>query len=688
MKKILVILALIFTSLLISNTEVEATKLHQNAYSDINEFDGITNVVIFIKFNDEVNYEAPHDFPFYESMFNGVDQISLRDYFLEVSYNQFTIDSIFTHNDEIVFYVSEHNRAYYEEYDEDTNPEGYQTDEEQRAREHTLLKNAVTWVDENNLIPDTVNLDVNDDDDIDSITFMVSGEDNGWNSLLWPHKWSIYNNVTIGINGVRAYDYTFELLGNNAEYGYAVDVAVLAHETFHLISAPDLYHYYDYDWIDSIGEWGLMSTIGTVPSHMLGYMKYQYGNWANDATDITESGMYTLYPLQDASNNMYKIALGYSNEYIYIEYRDSDGDYESTLPSSGLLVYRIDKDYIGEGNENGYYYENKVQEEVWLYRPYMEDVTYPIEFSEEEPAQGDEDGDPYYAALSDSNTHSEIGVGTDILLFDSEGNEIDIKITSIQEHDGYMTFYVHLNDHIMPEITLNGSEYMRVEYDEEYIDPGYIVNVEGYSVVVSGRVDIHTLGEYEITYSLKDPSGSIVDVETRTVTVVDTTAPEAYINIGLDTINLGEEWIDGGVTVSDNEDTDLKIEVSSELDNTKEGTYLVEYKVIDNEGNYVITKRYVTVMETSYSIAEEFTCSNSKTTFQVGELLKAPSCEYNNQKVEPTNLDEISNSTSGVYELQYEVTLGDQTHIFRTYIFVINDYPNIVAIIEERRRYV
>ena len=139
------------------------------------------------------------------------------------------------------------------------------------------------------------------------------------------------------INGKYAYTYTFELLGNSTSYNMQVDVGVIAHETFHLISAPDLYHYYRYFNIQPVGHWGIMEGTTDVPSHMLGYMKEMYGNWIQSVDTITQSGSYTLYPLSESADNLYKIDLGYSNEYLYLEYRKATGLYESHLPGSGLL---------------------------------------------------------------------------------------------------------------------------------------------------------------------------------------------------------------------------------------------------------------------------------------------------------------------------------------------------------------
>ena len=192
MRKLLIITFLLLGINLVSITESYADIFSDVSFVNLNEVDSFSNVVIFIKFSDEESYQAPFEYEYYDSMFNGVDVVSLRDYYLEVSYNKLTIDSYLVNdNSEIVYYMDSHNRSYYEPYDETTNPNGY-SDNNKAEREHALLKSAIDYVDLNNLIDDSIVLDSNSDGDIDSITFMISGEDNGWNTLFWPHKWNLY----------------------------------------------------------------------------------------------------------------------------------------------------------------------------------------------------------------------------------------------------------------------------------------------------------------------------------------------------------------------------------------------------------------------------------------------------------------------------------------------------------------
>ena len=425
-----------------------------HAASDLSEIGQYTNVVIFIRFADETTYQAPYDLEHYQTLFNGVDTLSVRDYYLEVSYNTLTIDSyLISDETNLIFYNDIYERSYYMPYDPDTNPNGY-TEFNSTEREHGLLKRAIDFVDAFDLVPDEINLDVNGDGDIDSLSFIVSGDSTDWMDILWPHKWSLYTFYNFArqeydadapkINGVYAYDYTFELLGTTPDFDYQVSVPITAHETFHVLTAPDLYHYYRYDWIEPVGDWGLMDTVSDQPSHMLGYMKLAYGGWIEQANVIDADGTYTIQPLQDGPNNLYVIPLGHSGESLFLEYRDQTGDYESNTPSSGLIVYRVDFDYADEGNVYGYYLDDGVTpaNEVFVFRPGIVDTIAPITFSQLDDDTLDEDGVPDLAGLSQLQSYDAIGIGTDIPLFYSDGTLIDITIDNIVEADGQVTFDV------------------------------------------------------------------------------------------------------------------------------------------------------------------------------------------------------------------------------------------------------
>ncbi|MDB4401271.1 DUF5011 domain-containing protein, partial [Akkermansiaceae bacterium] len=69
----------------------------------------------------------------------------------------------------------------------------------------------------------------------------------------------------------------------------------------------------------------------------------------------------------------------------------------------------------------------------------------------------------------------------------------------------------------------------------------------GETVTATGTVDTNTVGTYTITYSATDAAGN-TGTATRTVTVVDITAPVITVTSGADTVGQGVTWTDAGAT--------------------------------------------------------------------------------------------------------------------------------------------
>ncbi len=315
----------------------------------------MNNISIYIKFSDDTEFTTTRQT--YDDLFNLPTGNSLKAYFNEVSYTQFTIST--TGYPECAMttnysYTDTHPRSYFQPYNATTNPNGYNGDNERTFREHTLLHDAVVWVNANSPVPGTLNLDGDNDGKVDNVCFIVRGGNGAWASLLWAHRWALYS-VPTYINGKQVWDYTFQPESQ-------VNVKTLCHEMFHALGAPDLYHYDDGGLnISPVSSWDLMQSGA---GHMGAYMKWKYSSnaWITSIPEITAAGTYTLQPLTTATNNCYKIASpNSSSQYYIVEYRKQSGTFESTLPGSGLLVYRIDPVY--NGNANG------PPDEVYIYRP-------------------------------------------------------------------------------------------------------------------------------------------------------------------------------------------------------------------------------------------------------------------------------------------------------------------------------
>lgn len=325
----------------------------------------LSNIVIFIRFSGDSELTTP--FATVNNMFNdstpGAN--SMNNYFKAASYNKLNLKSYFypapaNGGTTIVSYQDTYSRNYYQPYSS-SNTLGYQGSTERYLREQALLKNAVDAVSSS--IPASLNVDMNDDGNVDNVVFVVKGNVDGWSDLLWPHRsWLLYEYATI--NGKRVYDYNFQLESAPAYF----TPSVLCHEMFHTLSAPDLYHYQpEGEWFSSAGSWDLMEQNANPPQHSLAYMKYKYGNWIDSIPTLTQSGTYTLYALGSETNEnvCYKIPTDLSYQFFVVEYRKTTKEFETALPGSGLLVYRIDTRYEGNADYNG----NNVLDEVYIFRP-------------------------------------------------------------------------------------------------------------------------------------------------------------------------------------------------------------------------------------------------------------------------------------------------------------------------------
>jgi hypothetical protein len=110
--------------------------------------------------------------------------------------------------------------------------------------------------------------------------------------------------------------------------------------------------------------------------------------------------------------------------------------------------------------------------------------------------------------------------------------------------------------------------------------------------VIYQNVDIHQVGTYEIVYQAT--YGSISKVIRRKVVVVDQTAPHVILRAGIDTIMLGERWIDAGIDVFDSSEIQ-SITVFGTVED-QVGDYTITYTVKDVHENTTVIIRIVSVL--------------------------------------------------------------------------------------------
>ncbi|NQT83629.1 DUF5011 domain-containing protein [bacterium] len=179
---------------------------------------------------------------------------------------------------------------------------------------------------------------------------------------------------------------------------------------------------------------------------------------------------------------------------------------------------------------------------------------------------------------------------------DSSGNPAEERLRT-----------VNVVDTTPPVIVLLGDNPLTLECGEDYVDPGCTATDEccgdlTTEVVVTGSVDCTALGTYTLYYNVSDGSGNAAVEKTRTVNVVDTTAPDiTLLGDNLFTLELGTPFEDPGWTATDFFDIDLTADVivTGTVDHTTEGTYYLNYNVSDSSGNAADEEvRTVEVVET------------------------------------------------------------------------------------------
>ena len=148
-------------------------------------------------------------------------------------------------------------------------------------------------------------------------------------------------------------------------------------------------------------------------------------------------------------------------------------------------------------------------------------------------------------------------------------------------------------------ITLKGSKELTIYEGTSYIEPGYTAKSmfnkdRTNEVSVTGTVDSNVIGTYTIKYKYG------ISTAKREVTVVPRPAVSTVIILsGNDPLyfNVGDTYYEPGFKAIDAIDGDLtdKVEVTNEVDMSKEGAYRVLYSVVNSSGNKTSKERSVII---------------------------------------------------------------------------------------------
>ncbi len=402
----------------------------------------IVNPVVLICFADESVEQTKASFTDAVRNYYIGESNSLQDYYSTISYGQIGITTLFPEADgELFVYKASNDRSYYKDITNKSSESARKTAESNLL--NSALKAAASHFDF-----DGYNVDGNGDGYVDSVSFLVSGEDSdgsGWGGLLWPHSWDLTSlsqssgQVTAKLGGVTVNKFSLNFIET-------VDVGFLCHETGHVFGMPDLYHYYyDKDYVQ-VGQWDIMHLNQSTPQYPTVYLRDKYLGCIGDnqLVDIKTNGTYTLKPVSTATAEdvlAYRLVVN-EKESIYFEYRNNSVSvYDSGLSGSGLIVYRVNTSV--EGNEDGKRQNTRYPDEVYVYRPSV---------TNNRNTKLRENTNLSYAYLSDDNERfRSLGRQTstatydekDIFLTDGSNTGVTVKVS--ERTDEEISFYIDVN---------------------------------------------------------------------------------------------------------------------------------------------------------------------------------------------------------------------------------------------------
>lgn len=405
----------------------------------------LSNVVCFVRFSDEnaADDTWDHDRAYYDTMMNDATDgaNSVYSYYRDASFGALEWKSTIIASD----YVDSHARAYYQPKSSinNINNIGYGSGVfgsiEASSREQAMIKELAAYLE--TILPQDAVIDGNNDGTVDNLTIILYGNsDISSSRLLWPHnnkmQWA-----AASIHGKKVSNYlvVFDSRnGGSISSPKSINTGVLCHEMMHTLNAYDLYN--DGDDLVPVGTWDLMSENQLKPQGMTAYVRATYGkaygDWIPEIKQLTESGQYTLAPMDSKTpdNVAYKIQPDRNRaEYFMVEYRRKQG-WDSSLPSEGILVYRLTPGYEGNtGARNKY--------ELYMFRP---------------GGTLDADGQLSKAPLGPATGRLSFGADGDAdYPFYSDGVRADFSITDVKAMDGGMSFMLHLGQSGIDDVTGN-----------------------------------------------------------------------------------------------------------------------------------------------------------------------------------------------------------------------------------------
>ena len=276
-------------------------------------------------------------------------------------------------------------------------------------------------------------------------------------------------------------------------------------------------------------------------------------------------------------------------------------------------------------------------------------------------------------------------VGTYTITYDAldaEGNEAT-----------QVTRTVNVVDTTAPVITLTGDAEVTLEVGSTYNELGATFtdnyDQDGNAIVGGDVVDVNTLGTYTVNYNVTDTNGNVATQVTRTVNIVDTTAPVITLTGDAEvTLEAGSTYNELGATFTDNYDQDGNATIGGDaVDTNTLGTYIVTYNVTDTSGNVATqVTRTVNVVDTTPPVIT--LTGDAEIILSVGDVYEEFGATVTDNYDTNLNIviggDIVDTEVEGTYVVTYNVTDSEgnvATQVTRTIIVESTSSPALVIIV-------
>lgn len=278
-------------------------------------------------------------------------------------------------------------------------------------------------------------------------------------------------------------------------------------------------------------------------------------------------------------------------------------------------------------------------------------------------------------------------------------------------------------------LSLYGEEIITIYKGEEYIEPGYIANIDNQVVSdlvkVIGEVNINEIGTYIITYTIDDIT------RIRTINVIENPNALTLELVGEEkiTIKEGEEYKElGCLAYFYEDDVSNQINITGEVDTNTPGIYYINYEITIKDQTRTL-QRTVEVLEKlrinlSYNkdytnkdiivdikvtgsnfshllLPNDETCKEMKTTYTISKnglykfLVYHSDGTYIEKSINITNIDKTvpkATCTAKIYPNKTEISITatdnlgidkyiyNKSHISKETVYTINSKLNTVSV--------